>query len=70
MPLRELESSFPSHISAGPGYNELATAVLDFNVMPHLWFTYPRWSRVLAMAVSNIRRKLDWLASREGEKKP
>lgn len=64
-----MERDLPQHISAGPGYSELATAVVDMGIMPHVWFAAPRWSRVVTVAASNIRRKLDYLSLKEGEKK-
>jgi hypothetical protein len=42
------------------GFGELETA-LKMGIMPHQWFEAPRWSRVLMVAVSNIRGKLDYL---------
>ena len=59
-PLRDLSQDMPSHVSAEAGVSELETAI-KMGLMPHQWFDAPRWSRVLAVAVSNIRSKLDYL---------
>jgi hypothetical protein len=50
----------PSHVSAEQGFGELETA-LKMGIMPHQWFEAPRWSRVLMVATSSIRAKLDYL---------
>ncbi len=58
--LRELSQDIPSYVGAEMGFGELETA-LKMGIMPHQWFEAPRWSRVLMVAVSNIRGKLDYL---------
>lgn len=45
---------------AGQGFNELSAA-LKLGKMPHQWLAAPRWSRVLAMAISNINAKIAYL---------
>ena len=60
-PLRELTSNIPAPVNAEPGFSEME-ACLKMGIMPHEWFTVPRWSRVLTVAVSNIRAKLDYLS--------
>jgi hypothetical protein len=62
--LKELSRDIPTSVSAEPGFSEMETA-LKMGKMPHEWFTAPRWSRVLAVAVSNIRSKLDYLSVSE-----
>ena len=62
--LRDLSADIPSTVSSEPGFSELETA-LKAGIMPHQWFEAPRWSRVLAVAVANIRSKLDYLSVSE-----
>ena len=54
-----------SNISAGVGYNEMLAAQ-SWGQMPHQWYAAPRWSRVIANAVSNIQSKLAVLGT-EGD---
>ena len=63
-PLRAFDKDIPSNVSADQGFSELETA-LKMGLMPHQWFEAPRWSRVLAVAVSNIRAKLDYISASE-----
>ena len=63
-PLRELASDIPFRVGAEPGFSEMESA-LKMGIMPHEWYMAPRWSRVLAVAVSNIRAKLDYLSASE-----
>ena len=62
--LREASRDIPSHVSSEAGFSEIEVA-LKAGLMPHQWFDAPRWSRVLAVAVSNIRSKLDYLSASE-----
>jgi|32_taG_2_1085360.scaffolds.fasta_scaffold180942_2 hypothetical protein len=62
--LRQLSKNIPSNVSTEAGFSEIETA-LKMGIMPHRWFEAPRWSRVIAVAVSNIRSKLDYLSASE-----
>lgn len=66
-PLSEYEDEIKSSITAAEGYRELSVA-LDRGIMPHQWFEAPRWSRVMAVAVSGIKSKLAWLEAHEDVK--
>ena len=50
----------PAHVQSEIGFSELEVG-LKTGLLPHQWFQAPRWSRVLAVAASNIRAKLDYL---------
>ena len=61
--LRELDRQIRSDVSAkDSSFSEMATAK-EWGKLPHEWFAAPRWSRVIAMAVSSIQSKLDYLAN-------
>ena len=63
-PLSAFDKDMPSNVGADQGFSELETA-LKMGLMPHQWMQAPRWSRVLAVAVTNIRSKLDYISASE-----